>query len=166
MMRLVCLCWLLAFTGCANDRSPDPKTRYVERGRYAAGYRVMEATADLQIKTWYPAEGDGAASIEYAVVLKLPGVPPGPVPISGTAIAEAPLANSGPFPLVVLSHGFSLNPEWYHTLAEHLATHGFVVMAPEHRESDWSSDVVDATVDRPRDVAATLDFETSSALAP
>jgi predicted dienelactone hydrolase len=65
---------------------------------------------------------------------------------------------------VVLSHGFALNPEWYHHLAEHLASHGFVVLAPEHEESDWFEDVIAATVSRPRQVSATIDLAESGVL--
>jgi predicted dienelactone hydrolase len=51
-----------------------------------------------------------------------------------------------------------LSPEWYSALTEHYASHGFVVLAPEHGESDWFTGLVDATFDRPADVTATLDY--------
>ncbi|MCX4243338.1 alpha/beta hydrolase family protein [Paraliomyxa miuraensis] len=139
------------------DGDVDPTTTFVRRGSYAAGYQVVRHQ-DLEIKAWYPARGDATASITYDVVLKFPGFPADPVAITGTALAGAPVAEDGPHPLVVLSHGFGLNPEWYHPLAEHLASHGFVVLAPEHREADWFTDVLAATIDRPLDVSATLDF--------
>ena len=150
--RPIALALLVTATlgGCAD------RGRYAEPGSYAAGFQVAQHDG-LEIKAWYPANG-AAAPISYDVVRKFPGFPSDPVAITGTALAEAPVAEGGPFPLVVLSHGFGLNPEWYHTLAEHLATHGFVVLATEHQEGDWSEDVHRATVERPIEVSATLDF--------
>lgn len=163
---------LVILTACSDDPTDpptpnpvdvDPATRYVERGSYAAGYQVLQS-GDLPIKAWYPAMGDPTATLDYAVVLKLPGFPPDPMTIYGDAIENAPLA-TGTFPVVILSHGFSLNPEWYHDLAEHLASQGFVVLAPEHSESDWFTDVVPSSATRPADVSATLDYAPTSPLA-
>lgn len=92
------------------------------------------------------------------MVTKLPGFGEGSTTIHGEAVADATPADGGPFPLVVLSHGFSGNPEWYRTIAEHLASHGFVVVAPEHLESDWLSDVVPASLSRPADVSVAIDY--------
>lgn len=139
------------------DAPAQPRTSFVERGAHAAGYRVVQHDG-LQIKVWYPTEGDSASPFVYDVTLKFPGFPAEPVPIFGTAIAGVQVADDGPWPLVVLSHGFGLNPEWYHALAEHLASHGFVVAAPEHTEADWFEDVLVATVHRPQDVSTTIDF--------
>lgn len=153
----------LALLACAPEEVPDRPAEaelpesYVPRGVQAAGFQSLD-NGDLQLKMWYPAEGDGTATIEYDVVLKFPGFPADPVAIHGTALREAPIAEGGPYPVVVLSHGFGLNPEWYHDLAEHLATHGFVVVAPEQVESDWFADVVGATAQRPLDVSLALDI--------
>lgn len=145
-------------TACASKPADeaDPATRYVPRGAHATGYRVVQH-GDLAIKTWYPASGDDTADISYDVVLKFPGFPADPVAITGTALADAPVAEGDPYPLVVLSHGFGLNPEWYHRLGEHLASHGFAVFAPEHIESDWFTDAVPATISRPLDVSDAID---------
>lgn len=42
---------------------------------------------------------------------------------------------AGPFPLVVLSHGFQLNGEGYNVLGDRLASHGFVVVSPSYGDS-------------------------------
>jgi len=147
----------------------DPATRYVARGDHGVGHAVHTATRtggdDLVVKAWYPAEvPDTSDAIEYGVTLKLPGMPAEPVPFLGRAHADA-TPEEGRYPLVVFSHGFVLNPEWYHPLVEHLASRGFVVLAPEHVESDWAPDVVAASVARPLDVSDTIDFAETGPLA-
>ncbi|MBH23100.1 MAG: hypothetical protein CMH57_01310 [Myxococcales bacterium] len=166
MYRLLSIA-LIAFALCACSNTNDGGTPsggtvdvsndFTPRGAQTAGYRVVQHQ-ELQIKVWYPAQGDAAAPIDYSVALKFPGFPPDPVVIHGTAALDAPVAEGGPYPLVVLSHGFGLNPEWYHALAEHLASHGFVVLAPEHTEADWFEDVLVATANRPVEVSAVIDF--------
>jgi len=156
-----------------DDATGDPieatPVDYSARGAWSAGYTVLEADAaggaPLQVKAWYPTASTAAEDITYSVNLMLPGFGSDPMPFLGAAIADAtPDAAGGPYPLVVLSHGFGLNPEWYHPLAEHLASHGMVVLAPEHTESDWATDVVPATVLRPLEVSATIDLATTGVL--
>jgi predicted dienelactone hydrolase len=156
----------LLLHGCEHEAPPEaphedpPETRYVARGPHAVGFAVLD-----EVKAWYPADAEGDGEIEYSIQLKLLGFPPEPVTILGEAHRDAAVnTQDGPYPLVVLSHGFSMNPEWYHTLAEHLASHGLVVLGPEHVESDWFVDVVAATVSRPADIRATIDLAESGVL--
>ena len=60
----------------------------------------------------------------------------------------------GPFPLVVLSHGFQLNGEGYNVLGDRLASHGFVVVSPSYGDSLFAAlshtalaQIVVATID-------------------
>ncbi len=156
-----------ALVGCGEDSDTptpaDPATAYVERGPHAVGHRVDDADG-LTIKAWYPAAAEADGDIEYAFVLKFPGFPADPVAAHGRALADADAA-PGRHPIVALSHGFGLNPEWYHQLAEHMASHGFVVVAPEHTEHDWAPDVVRASIARPADISAALDFALSGPLS-
>lgn len=74
-----------------------------------------------------------------------------------------------PYPVVVISHGFNSDRTTYAYLAEHLASHGYVVVMPEHSGSngqqiaDWlrgrAQDAIDRTefIDRPLDVSYILD---------
>jgi predicted dienelactone hydrolase len=140
---------------------------YGKRGPHGVGYRpiviTIGETADDQLDgdLWYPALNPERApeEITYEFRAKNPMLGgDGPLVGNGHALLEAPIDDSmGPYPLVVFSHGFSLNPEWYSTLAEHYASHGFIVLAPEHVEKDWSESAI-AAIDRPRDIKRTLDY--------
>ena len=44
----------------------------------------------------------------------------------------------GPFPLVVFSHGFACYRESYSGLTDHWASHGYVVVQPEHPDCPTS----------------------------
>ena len=80
-----------------------------------------------------------------------------PLEYAGSASRDAPPDRTlGPRPLVLLSPGFAIGSGAYAWLAEHLASHGFVVIALEHREALDPDGLWRATVDRPRDVAAML----------
>ncbi|HEX5579135.1 MAG TPA: hypothetical protein VFY43_05660, partial [Candidatus Limnocylindria bacterium] len=74
----------------------------------------------------------------------------------GVLDAEADAAG-GPYPLVLLSPGFAFGATTYGWLAEHLASHGFVVLALEHVEGLDPSLLWRATVERPRDIVMALD---------
>ena len=61
---------------------------------------------------------------------------------------------AGPFPLVILSHGFQLNGGGYNVLGDRLASHGFVVVSPSYGDTLFSAlshtalaQIVVATID-------------------
>jgi len=146
----------------------DPRVdapRYGGRGPHAVGTRAvrLDGAPPLRLDLWYPASGDAghAATVSYAYELKWLVRSRRPVRTVGRATRDAPFADAPtPGPLVVLSPGFALPSAGYVWLAERLASHGFVVVAPEHREAMdvaldgfWRS-----VIDRPADVFATLDW--------
>lgn len=55
----------------------------------------------------------------------------------GLAVRDAP-GEAGSFPLVILSHGFGGATAGMSWLAENLASKGYVVVAPRHRDPDYS----------------------------
>lgn len=165
LVFLVLLAMASLLVGCGDDDG-EPVTEfadYATRGEHPVGFRVLEATNDgepLAIKAWYPANtaagSDGA--IAYTIALKFPGIPTDPpAVVNGRAIEDAAPDLRDRRPIVIFSHGYVGNPEWYATLVEHYASHGFVVLAPEHREDDWFAAWA-AAIDRPRDIRRTLDF--------
>jgi len=131
-------------------------------GRYAVGLSTVRmvdpARADrtLTVDIWYPADGRSEAppaSLDLVLTrLALPGV-----------LAD-PEAARGSFPLVVFSHGNGgvRFQSWF--LMEALASHGFVVAAPDHA-GNTALDALGGTSDpvgvaannRPRDVSFVID---------
>lgn len=138
---------------------------YALHGPHWVGYQTAissEGQAEpLDLGIWYPALNPTGVmeEITYEVMLKNPEwQTDGPSTIYGHALLNAPIDDTeGPYPLIIFSHGFSANPEWYSTLLEHYAFHGFIILAPEHVEQDWMESAP-ATIDRLRDIKQTLDY--------
>lgn len=168
---------MLTAAGCGEEPGRGPRTpelkglrpdapSHAVHGPYWVGYQQLEAPGDAHggfaVKMWYPAlnPAGAAESITYAIALKSPDWRTyQPQIVHGHAIAGAPIDDTadGAFPLVVFSHGYATNAEWYSALVEHYASHGLIVLAPEHREDDWFAAWA-ASFDRPADVKRTLDF--------
>jgi len=143
---------------------------YALHGPYWVGTRDHMIGGDehpLALTVWYPAiNSDGAVeSITYHfdATAKLPFKLPewyDPI-VLGHALADAPPESSGgPYPLVVFSHGFGGYRQSAAYMLEHLASYGFVVIAPDHHEV-WDpeqSDIADSTVERPMDVQQTIAY--------
>jgi predicted dienelactone hydrolase len=131
-------------------------------GRYAVGLSTVRmvdpARADrtLTVDIWYPADSPSdapPASVDLVLTrLPLPGV------------LASPEAARGSFPLVVFSHGNGgvRFQSWF--LMQALASHGFVVAAPDHA-GNTALDAIAGTSDpigvaagnRPRDVSFVID---------
>ncbi len=130
-LRLLLLLFLLLFTNTTAPLSaqrPDAPT-YAQRGPYAVGTReftIADDTRPLKVTVWYPALNPDNA--EPSVVYN-----EGIVIATGSALRDAPPdAGSAPYPLIVFSHGsggIRFQSAFY---TEHLASHGFVVIAPDH----------------------------------
>lgn len=140
---------------------------YAKHGPFWVGYRTLvigEGTErPLQSGLWYPALNPQGVKEEmiYTITTKIPveGMP-ATAPIDGHALLGAEIdAATAPYPLVVYSHGFASNAAWVHTLLEHYASYGFMVLAPEHNEQfdvDWT-EMPNSSIDRPRDIKQVLD---------
>jgi len=149
-----------------NLRSDTPP--YAGPGPFGAGYRSLvsgeETARPLEINIWYPALNPTGEEeeISYEVKFKDTTWTPETPPVAyGHALLNAAFDDSkGPYPLVVLSHGFILSPAWYSALAEHYASYGFIVLAPDHTEQfdPTFGDMWKSLIDRPGDVKQTLDY--------
>jgi len=94
---------------------------------------------NLTVEVWYPAKGSKEGNAVYEDVLGIPGNPNRPlVPFSflGRAEREAkPDQSSGPYPLLIVSHGYLGSRVLMTYLTENLASKGYVVVAIDHPES-------------------------------
>lgn len=150
------------------SRSPtiqhDPAP-YSARGPHWVGIRdlVIEGDRPLDITVWYPAARatSAAKAISYPYEIKMFS-PLGKVAIAafeGQAVRDAPTdLSAGPYPLLVLSPGFAIGSKTYAWLAEHLASYGFVVIAPDHGEELDPSLLWRSTIQRQRDILNVLSF--------
>jgi predicted dienelactone hydrolase len=153
--------------GWTGGRSTAPgavvaAATYSALGPHAVGLQTLTIgrSEPMDALLWYPAEAVGSGSVRYTYGLKAFG--DGPFALAtyrgiGIRGAEAGIAG-GPYPLVILSPGFAFGAATYAWLAEHLASHGFAVLAMEHVEELDPSALWQATIDRPRDTVAALDY--------
>lgn len=124
-------------------------------GPFDIGVRVMEFFDTEQKRllstiVWYPAKLDGG-SYKKAKYLML---------LEGKAFDNPPpQKNWSPYPLVLFSHGFKGIKEQSFSFTEYVASHGFVVAAPDHQGNtlyDFSSsdeDIAKIAIARPKDIS-------------
>lgn len=181
----------IALAGCGSDDTqpwgehlgpPPPLGSPDAVGPYRVGVTTFEAAAGsrtLPIEVWYPADpGEGAAPASYELTLGALSLATMPSPHD--AVRDAPTDRRGaPYPVVVFSHGFGGIRFQSVYLTEYLASHGFVVAAPDHVGNTFHAVVDDSralpTVEiarlRPGDVGVALDallarsFDSSDPLA-
>ncbi|MDP2313177.1 MAG: alpha/beta hydrolase [Pseudomonadota bacterium] len=155
---------LLACTGPADDTGEpaapvDILTELAAPGPFAVGHQdttvvyadtVGTGERTLHLSLWYPTTAtDGDDATYFGGVIAAEGV-----------WQDAPVA-PGPFPVAVFSHGHQAYAEAAAFLMEHLASHGWVVAAPDHTGNttlDGADRVTEIYGQRPRDVSAVLDW--------
>jgi predicted dienelactone hydrolase len=111
-----------------THRSRPDAPPYGQRGPFGVGTHevtIPHRTRPLKLAMWYPAcLGDQPALTTYE---------DGPIKFYGQALRDAPPdPHQAPYPLVLFSHGSSGTRYQSLFLTEHLASHGFVVMAVDH----------------------------------
>ncbi|MGM0577648.1 MAG: alpha/beta hydrolase family protein [Myxococcota bacterium] len=127
-------------------------------GPWGVGFRTLEVTyrpetfdedRALPVSIWYPtADQDGEGATYAHELIERPDV-----------LVDASPAGDDPLPLLVFSHGNGGFPGQSFFLTEHLASHGWVVVAPGHTGNtvlDMSL-VAEAVLLRPQDISAVLD---------
>lgn len=124
--------------------APADPAPYAKKGSFAVGYTTLHLAAGRRVVVWYPADPATTAGHKQEII-DLGGflspdlqakIPAGFRPLYKTdAYENAPAATTpGKYPLVVFSHGFAGYPEQSVSLTTHLASWGFVVVAPDHVE--------------------------------
>ncbi len=138
--------------------------QFAAAGPHPVGLRrLTDDEAPLPLTLWYPAARDDEpeTALTYSYGVTMLGADHtlalATYPGRGAPGAEPDLWH-GPYPLVVLSPGFAITSSSYAWLAEHLASYGFVVVSPQHRESLDPRLLWRSTVERPLDVVAVLAY--------
>lgn len=122
---------LLMLAPPVDAQRPDAPP-LAEPGPYDVGTRAIEVTnvntqQPLSGHIWYPAvvQPNDATRARYPLIFI--------ANTQGEAVRNAePLASEAPYPLIAFSHGSGADHALYLTYLEHLASHGFIVMAVDH----------------------------------
>lgn len=149
---------LLACTPPPEVVSPDrfPYSDPAVAGAAGVGMRTDVFTDDrgkeLTVEIWYPARVGESPPDAYE-----------PLPITLDAHRDAPADRTwGARPLVAFSHGYGGIRYQSAFLTEHLASHGFVVVAVDHPDNTLLDLDRDATArvaaERPTDIARAVDY--------
>jgi predicted dienelactone hydrolase len=156
--------FLLAVSACSGSSTLDPAVA----GPWPVGVtRVEFHDADrnrtLLTEVWYPAadeargmEPTGAASYLPAHLESLADN----ATVPGVSVRDVAVAENGPWPLVLFSHGNNGIRFQNVYQMEHLASHGYVVAAFDHDGNtyfDSSADPAKLSEDRPLDLIYVLD---------
>jgi predicted dienelactone hydrolase len=161
-----------ADAGAGRPRFADPNAL----GAYAVGHTLFTAVdaargdRALPSELWYPADAEdvvGATPTRYDFQFLGLGLD------SSAAFEDVPPSDDLAFPLIVFSHGNG-GVSWQSTfLMERLASHGFVVVSPNHT-GNTVNDVIGGTAvpfrqsayDRPQDVSFLIDWLSARSLDP
>ncbi|MGA1030556.1 MAG: alpha/beta hydrolase family protein [Flavobacteriaceae bacterium] len=144
-----------------GDLLPDAP-KLAARGNYTVGVRTLKVIhknqvdvlntkgeetvyydRPLTLEIWYPAQvqEDKIPLIEYEEVMGNQNDPKRPlIPFTflGRSVRDAaPLKESNPFPLVLVSHGYTGSRYLMTYLTENLASKGYVVVAIDHTDSTF-----------------------------
>ena len=127
-------------------------------GPYSVGFRSIELTytprgydedRSLRASIWYPTDASSGSPARYQGLFS-----------RNEVFTDAEPSDGGPFPLFVFSHGNMSFAEQNFFTTEFLASHGWVVIAPDHAGNstfDGVDDRDDIALLRPLDITAVLD---------
>lgn len=150
------VCWLL-LSACSSaatvDNAPDTPFDPSELGAWGAGTeRVVITTGgglSMPVQVWYPTDAAAGTPVRYDGLAQ------------GAAYEGAAVTCDSARPLAVFSHGNAGTRYQSAFLTEHLATHGFVVLAPDHPGNtftDAAPNYGELVIRRPSDLADAVDW--------
>jgi len=170
-LRRLALCTLLAvaIAACGDGSdAPPPAADPLVAGPYPVGVTRVElfdaAQGRVQLtEVWYPAaesaRGQAPAPLESYLPEGLEDLAANAtVPV--VAVRDAEIAGDAPFPLIAFSHGNGGIRFQNVSQCEHLASHGYIVVAPDHEGNtffDSSGSQGELVVARPLDIRFLLD---------
>jgi len=101
------------------------------------GGPTVRSDRTLTLEVWYPAAlaAGQQSGGDYRTITRDPTIQ---TTLHGKAVRDAaPMSTGGPFPLVIVSHGYPGNRFLMSHLAENLASKGFVVASIDHKDSTY-----------------------------
>jgi predicted dienelactone hydrolase len=107
--------------------------------KFKAGQPMPIYDRPLTLEVWYPAKlaAGQAPGGQYKV---LPRDGKTEVTLNGRAVRDAqPDASAGPYPLLIISHGYPGNRFLMSHLGENLASKGYVVVSIDHTDSTYDN---------------------------
>ncbi len=141
----------------------NPDTVFAKNGPYKPGVVYQTTPEGDTLVITYPVDPASTAGKPTYVINLLrwfTGSPTAPIPaglpanlpttLATDAYQNVPISQKGPFPVVLFSHGYGGYPEQSSFLTDHLATWGFVVVAPDHRSRDLKA-VISGTTGQGQD---------------
>jgi predicted dienelactone hydrolase len=116
---------------------------------------IVRGPRRLVAELWYPAAEGTEPGTVYETVLRDGETP---VELHGQAARDADAAE-GPFPLVIVSHGYPGNRFLLSHLTETLASRGFAVLALDHTDSTYADQAAfgSTLLNRPLDQAFAIE---------
>ena len=148
----------------------DPSTR----GPWSVGVRTVELydaerERTFSVDVWYPASLDSPGGIPNEYVMPVFDT----IKLGSAALRNATGAE-GQWPLILFSHGFGGIRFQSFFMTEQLASHGFVVVSPDHPGNtftefgrlDDDEAALQSSIDRPLDLLFALDWALQSGDAP
>jgi len=155
--RLLAVLFLALSLSAQASAGNGPISEPDALGPWAVGrttFAVVDPDRDdrtLAVDAWYPVDPGDAGGPPSVYDMIFAGI------VSEVAFDEPPVSAEGPFPLVVFSHGNNGLRFQSYFLTEHLASHGMIVVAPDHSGNtawDWLFPGTPfETRDRPLDVS-------------
>ncbi len=143
----------------AADAEPDaaaPPAELDDPGPFGVGFRLDEVTYEspegprtLRLAVWYPTLDTEGFAARYASLVTRPEV-----------LHDSAPAIEGEAPLMLFSHGSQGIAEQSYFLTEFFASHGWVIVSPDHPGNtfiDNSGPIYVQVEYRPRDIEKTLD---------
>ena len=106
--------------------------------KFKAGQPMPTYDRPLTVEVWYPAKlaAGQAAAGQYKVLARDGKME---VVLNGRAVRDAPPDGAaGPYPLLIISHGYPGNRFLLSHLAENLASKGFVIASIDHADSTYN----------------------------
>lgn len=170
LYRLALTGLLFVLAGCMGSLSPA-RALPEQVGPHPVGVttiRVADESRDrnLAVEVWYPADHVDSAVEPAVYQVQAMGGTVARLRSPAKAQREiAPWRDAGPRPVVLLSHGSGSNRYASSTLAEVLASNGYIVAAPDHdghttSDEIWGiseNDRAQSAYDRPLDLSRVLD---------